>query len=92
MCPVGQKGETMYIIQELQRTKAVYVNRYKRLYADYISAPKLSDEAKGRYIGRIIELSYILIDLFGMDCRELQQMEDLIKDRYERINGGTDDE
>ena len=82
----------MDILSELRRKKVVYVNRYRQLYADYISAPKLSEEAKGRYFGRITELSYILIDLFGMDCRELQQIEDLVKDRYERLNGGEDNE
>lgn len=82
----------MDVISELRSRKAAYVNRYKQLYADYYSALKLSDEAKGRYFGRLTELSYILIDFFGMDCRELQQIEDLIKDRYEKLNGGENNE
>lgn len=78
----------MDIISELQRRKTEYVTRYKDLYATYISAPKLSEEAKGRYIGRLTELSFILIDIFGMKGHDLQQIEDLIKDRYEKLNGG----
>jgi len=75
----------MDIISELQRRKTEYVNRYKELYANYISAPKLSEEAKGRYIGRLTELSFILIDIFGMTGHDLQQIEDLLKDRYENL-------
>lgn len=75
----------IYIISELQHRKDEYLNRYKELYADYKSAPKLSDEARGRYVGRLTELSFILIDVFGMSGRDLQQIEDLIDDRLQKL-------
>lgn len=73
------------IITELQHRKDEYLNRYKELYSDYKSAPKLSDEARGRYVGRLTELSFILIDVFGMSGRDLQQIEDLIDDRLHKL-------
>lgn len=72
---------TEIIISELERRKAEYVNRYKELYARFYLASHLSDEAKGRYYGRFAELSYILIDVFGMTGREINQIEQEIMER-----------
>lgn len=76
------------VIDGLNNAKARYIARYKELYANYISAEKLSCEAKGNYHGRFAELSFILIDLFGVSGHQLQEIEDLIRCRYENLNGG----
>lgn len=73
------------IITELQHRRDEYISRYKELYSDYKSATKLSDEARGRYVGRLTELSFILIDVFGMSGRDLQHIEDLIDDRLQKL-------
>ena len=80
------------VIDVLNNAKARYIARYKELYANYISAEKLSDEAKGSYRGRFAELNYILIDLFGVSGHQIQEIEDLIKCRYENLNGGANHE
>lgn len=75
------------VIDGLNNAKARYIARYKELYTNYVSAEKLSSEAKGNYHGRFAELSYILIDLFGVSGHELQQIEDLVKIRIEKEGG-----
>lgn len=83
----------MDIISELQRRKNDYLERYKGLYTQYCLAEKLSDEARGRYIGRMTELSYILIDIFGMTGRELQDREEMIRHWIATdTKGGKEDE